>query len=387
MIIDGDGHIVEPPTLWKEHLASDVHDRVYMEYGDDGLAKRLILDEFSVDVSVAGDSYNPGGYRKEERIGRPLEAASPGAWDPRARLAVHDIEHIDAAVLFPSYGLAVPGLSDERVAIATSRAVNDWLAEYCGEAPHELYGVATLPAHHPDAAAAELRRCVEQYGFVAGFVRPAALRDGRTLRHESFEPIWRAADDLDVAITVHNAGWPNELHFLAQQRTSSFMLAHSAAHTLEAMTAFGELYESRMFDRHPRLRVGFMESGCGWSVPWVERLEEHREMMGWTLEPPLDRPATDIFATQCAVGCEGEEVMAPYVVRYFGADVVVWASDYPHLDTSPPFIDDMMNRTDLSTSERDSIMRAGSVRLYQLDEGAIERSVAARQKTPAVTPA
>src|ERR1700730_17062819 len=102
-------------------------------------------------------------------------------------------------------------------------------------------------------------------------------------------------------------------------------------------------------------------------------------MMGWTLDPPLERAATDIFATQCAVGCEGEEVMAPYVLRYFGADVVVWASDYPHLDTSPPFIDDMMNRTDMSADERDSIMRAGSVRLYHLDESVIERSNAKRR--------
>ncbi len=79
--------------------------------------------------------------------------------------------------------------------------------------------------------------------------------------------------------------------------------------------------------------------------------------------------------------------MAPYVLRYFGADVVVWASDYRHLDTSPPFIDDMMKRTDMSTSERDSIMRAGSVRLYQLDEAEIERSVTARRQATAATPA
>jgi hypothetical protein len=110
-------------------------------------------------------------------------------------------------------------------------------------------------------------------------------------------------------------------------------------------------------------------------------------MMGWTLEPPLDRRVNDVFATQCSVGCEGEEVMAPYVLRYFGADVVVWASDYPHLDTSPPFIDDMMNRTDMSDSERDSIMRSGAVRLYQLDEAEIERSVRSRRQTAAATPA
>jgi len=146
------------------------------------------------------------------------------------------------------------------------------------------------------------------------------------------------------------------------------------------MAAFGELFETGVFDRHPSLRVGFMESGCGWSVPWIERLEEHREMVGWMLKPPMERRAQEIFATQCSVGCEGEEVMAPFVVRYFGADVVVWASDYPHLDTSPPFIEDMMERSDMSGDERDSIMRGGSVRLYHLDESVIARSNTRRRQ-------
>jgi len=106
-------------------------------------------------------------------------------------------------------------------------------------------------------------------------------------------------------------------------------------------------------------------------------------MVGWMLKPPLERRAQEIFATQCAVGCEGEEVMAPYVVRYFGADVVVWASDYPHLDTSPPFIEDMMERSDMNGEERDSIMRAGSIRLYLLDESVIERSKTKRRQRAA----
>jgi hypothetical protein len=28
-------------------------------------------------------------------------------------------------------------------------------------------------------------------------------------------------------------------------------------------------------DRHPRLRVGFLESGGGWIVPWLERIDRH----------------------------------------------------------------------------------------------------------------
>jgi hypothetical protein len=67
-------------------------------------------------------------------------------------------------------------------------------------------------------------------------------------------------------------------------------------------------------------------------------------------------------------------------MRSFGAAVVVWASHYPHLDTSPPFIEDMMERSDMTGEERDSIMRAGSVRLYHLDESVIARSNTRRRQ-------
>ena len=68
------------------------------------------------------------------------------------------------------------------------------------------------------------------------------------------------------------------------------------------------------------------------------------------------------------------------VIEAFGIERIMWASDYPHLDTSPPFIEDMMERSDMTAEERDSIMRAGSVRLYQLDESVIERSNAKRRQ-------
>jgi uncharacterized protein len=385
MIIDGDGHFVEPPTLWQDYVPKKLHDRIYMRFDSDGRAERIFLGEFSVDVSKYGDSFTPGGYKPEERIGRHLEEASPGAFDPHYRLGLHDHERIDAAVVYPSLGLAVPGLSDREVAVAASQAINNWAAEYCSAAPRELYAAATLPVHFPEEAAAELKRCVESFGFVSGIVRPAALRDGRSLRHPSFEPLWSMAQDLGVAISIHNAGFDEELEYLGKDRAETFLLRHSVAHGLEAQMAFGELYEARVFEKYPNLRFGFMESGCGWTVAWIEKLDEHREMVGWQLDPPLTRRARDIFSEQCSIGAEGEEMMIGYVQDHFGLDSVVWASDYPHLDSEPPYVGQMEDRTDLTDQQRDGCMHLAAVRLYGLDESAIAAANKERRAAASVS--
>jgi hypothetical protein len=47
-------------------------------------------------------------------------------------------------------------------------------------------------------------------------------------------------------------------------------------------------------DKHPKLRVGFLESGGGWIVPWLERMDRHfddqvsmtpacRHRLGWVV--------------------------------------------------------------------------------------------------------
>jgi predicted TIM-barrel fold metal-dependent hydrolase len=381
MIIDGDGHFVEPPTLWQDYVPDKLHDSIYMRFDADGMAERLFLGEFNVKVSKYGDAFTPGGYKKEERKGRHLEEASPGAWDPQFRLRLHDEEGIDAAVLYPSFGLAVPALSDKDIAVGASQAVNDWAAEYCGAAPNELYAAATLPMHFPEEAAKELRRCVNSFGFVAGIVRASALRDGRSLRHPSFEPIWQAACELGVAISVHNAGFEDELDYVGKDRAETFVLRHSLAHAVEAEIAFGELYESRVFDRFPDLRVGFMESGCGWTVPWIEKLDEHCEMAGWRLNPPLTRRASEVFREQCTVGAEGEESMVGFVQEHFGNDSVIWASDYPHLDSEPPYVEQMRKRTDLSPTQFDGCMQQAALRFYGLDAEAITSATEKRRSS------
>jgi len=52
-----------------------------------------------------------------------------------------------------------------------------------------------------------------------------------------------------------------------------------------------------VFDRYPRLRVAFMEGGCGWIPFWAHRLDEHWEKLRpqW---PELKREPSDVIKSE-----------------------------------------------------------------------------------------
>jgi uncharacterized protein len=146
------------------------------------------------------------------------------------------------------------------------QAVNTWVHdEYTSAAPDEIYVVATLPYQDPERAAKELRRCVEEFGFVAGQVFTSPNAKNQVLGDPAYDVLYATAVDLDVPICVHSGATrnPKEMRQLTGDRPGGFLSQRAAIHTFESMYHFGTMYEGRVFDRHPQLRVGYMESGCG----------------------------------------------------------------------------------------------------------------------------
>jgi uncharacterized protein len=116
-----------------------------------------------------------------------------------------------------------------------------------------------------------------------------------------------------------------------------------------------------------------LERAFGSKVP-ANRLKEAWEAVGWNIDPPIARGAVEVFRDQCIVGCEGEESMVGYVQEFLSEDSVLWASDYPHWDTEPPYTKDMLERTDLTQSQLEAVMAGATVKFYRLDVDAVRRS-------------
>ena len=280
-----------------------------------------------------GTLARPGSTFDDPSSFRDLSDAQPGGSDPVARLADMDAEGIDQAVLYPTIGLYFSAVDDPGAAVRLATAYNDWLAGYCAADPARLFGAAMLPLQDPAAAARELRRAVTELGFVGGFVRPNPCR-GRSLSHHDYEVVWDAAEELDVPVGVHE-GSSVIVPTLASDRPFNPLILHAVSHSFEEMLACAQLIAFGVLERHPGLRVLFLESSGGWAPFWLERLDEQAESFGGFC-PELRLRPSEYFARQCAISFEVDEHTLPALVPFVGADRVVWGSDYPHHDATFP---------------------------------------------------
>jgi predicted TIM-barrel fold metal-dependent hydrolase len=362
-IVDADGHVVEPEAAWAgladEHRVRIVPDGHGYEH--------VIVGDTEILAVPLGNLARPGSRFDDPATFRPLAEAQPGGWDPVARLADMDAEGIDQAVLYPSIGLYTSVLSDATAAVAVARAYNDWLADYCGGAggARRLFGTAMLPLQDPGAAAAELRRAVDSLGSVAGFVRPNPCL-GRSLSDRAYDVVWDAAEELGVPIGVHE-GSSVIVPTLGADRPFNPMILHAVSHSFEEMLACAQLIAFGVLERHPGLRVVFLESSGGWGPFWLERLDEQAETFGGFCPDMKLRPS-EYFARQCAISFEVDERTLPALVPFVGAERIVWGSDYPHHDATFPGAVEAIRATvsPCSTAVQARVLGLNARRLYGL---------------------
>ena len=112
---------------------------------------------------------------------------------------VLDDDDIEGAALFSSLGAAsVCTIQAPEFAVAAARACNThFAADYASD---RLKPMGVLPMRDPQAAAAELRRAAG-LGIIGFEVMPIGLPFG--LGDPFYDPVYRAAEDLDVTICIH----------------------------------------------------------------------------------------------------------------------------------------------------------------------------------------
>jgi len=274
-----------------------------------------------------------------------IEDQASHGFDAPSYLRAMDAQGIDGAVLFPSIGLFVP--FDPRLSpgesAAACRSYNDWVASYCATDARRLAAVGLVPQRDPALAATEARH-VAELGLVGVIVRPNHLYDAY-LDHPSFDVLYDALEETGLVLGVHEAlGVQGPT--IGRDRFTSFAARHACSHPLEQMTAMTALVLGGALERHPDLRVAFLESGSGWMPYWVNRLDNHHEWMEDTELAGLSLTPTEYFQRQCVTCADPEDGLAAWAIERLGADHVMWASDFPHPDALFPgaadrFLDDM----------------------------------------------
>ena len=195
---------------------------------------------------------------------------------------------------------------------------------------------------------------------------PPALRT-RNLDHPDLDPLYAAAADLEMPLGVHGA--PG-LHLpkIGIDRFTNYIQVHCVSFPFDQMSAMTALVSGGVFDRHPRLRVAFLEAGVGWVPYFVDRMHEHWEKRGdWVRNGWRQDPRHYIEAGNVWVSCEPEEAILPAVAATLGPDFIMYASDYPHWDSDwPESTRPLRERRDLAEDVRAKIAGTNARRLYGL---------------------
>src|SRR5881398_1724797 len=367
-VVDADGHILEPLDLWDQYIDPKFRERRPRFVIDDNGKERL-----SVEGKLLG---NPRGIGSLGSVGARQGIVKPGTlkyadgkkggFDPHARIVDMDADGIDAAFLYPSLGLFAGAVADPELAAAMCRAYNRWLADYCRPYPDRLFGVAMLPLHSVELTIQEMHFAREELGMRAGFIRPNPYNN-KMLHHPDYEPFWRAAEELDMAIGIHEGSSLN-MPTVGVDRFEGRGAQHIISHTMEMMLACMSVIWGGVCERHPKIRIAFLESGGGWIAPWLDRMDRHFDDQGFNDSGLKTRPS-ELFRRNCWISFEPVEGSLKVLADYIGPHKILWATDYPHPDGFFPGAPDMVRKQleGASALTKQQVMAEGAQSFYGLN--------------------
>ncbi len=373
-IVDADGHVLEPADTWERYIDPEFRDRaIRIELDSDG-RERLMFDNEPFEFlrgnlgGLGGIDLEPGALGRQEKDFTYAAGSPPGGYDPAARIKVLDEEAIDRVLLYPTIGICWEGnVSDPALATAYCRAYNRWIVDFCSHDPKRLYPIAHISLLDPNGAVTEVQRARKD-GCVGVYLSPdLEARCGRAFVDPVFEPFWSTVQDLDMPVGFHVVvrERPAFSHFSAPG-TPGDGLFFFAFLAIDVMAAFTSMLSSGMFEKYPTLKCSVLEAGGNWISAWLDRMDHKYEVMSSAL--PLSMKPSDYFYRQCLISMDPDEGMTAEVVEHVGADYVIWASDYPHIDASYGVVKAMKRSVaSLPIDAQRKVLGENVVRFYGLD--------------------
>lgn len=221
------------------------------------------------------------------------------------QLQVMNERGIDLVLFSPRASAMGHHVEDPEAGRVWTRLSNDLVQRVCSLFPTRFAPVAQLPqtpGGELGPSIDELRRCVEQLGFVAANMNPdpsGGHWSGRPVTDEYWFPLYETLEELDVPAMIHVSGSCNpNFHALG-------------AHYLNAdTTVFMQLLEGDLFGRFPRLR--FVIPHGGGAVPY--HWGRYKGLAARFDRPPIETHLMgNVFFDTCVYHRPGIELLVKVV--------------------------------------------------------------------------
>jgi predicted TIM-barrel fold metal-dependent hydrolase len=362
-IMDSDMHLREPADLWDKYMEPEFRDQAPKVLSSTARSSAMVL----LDGKIL-QGYQPtyrGGIFDATRIDAEITDARERKFDNISQLQAMDREGLDVAALYPSIGLGIMMREQmsPKLAAAVARAYNNWLYDFCQADPKRLKGVAMLPLHDPAEAVKEARRAVAELGFVGVFARPEPLHN-LPWHSRYFDSLWSVLEELGIPLGFHSAAAAGELPQIGDRFGDNLLLRHVVSHPMENMLAMVDIIGGGVCDRHPKLKVAFLECYCGWVSFLLHRMDNAMEKGRFPTAGKL-KPS-EYFKRQCWISTEHEKEL-PMIISLMGDDRIVFSTDYPHGDSDfPRAVEEFLDMDGVSKDSQKKILWDNCARLYDL---------------------
>ena len=310
-LFSADSHCVITGDQVKKNLAAKYHDA-----WDAGMAKA----EARRAELMAGES-----LELEDFV--DLEAARhPGYFDSTERLKAMDADGVECEVMYSEFDFTSKVYEIGEHWRECASAYNDTLTEFASIDPKRILITYQLPLIDLDYAASEVFR-LAALGARSIQIPNFPSEHGMPDYHDpAYEKLFRAFEETGVVVANHLTLKESLWDVFRRDPTPqkgifTAMPAFAIAETLSWYILTGVL------ERHPKLRVVFVEPGLFW-LPGFVRFLDSRMHAHYDFPGMKELPST-YFRNQMAVTFvhepEGVELR-----HQIGLDNVLWSTDFPH---------------------------------------------------------
>ncbi|XOV85400.1 MAG: amidohydrolase family protein [bacterium] len=366
-IISADGHVCEPPNCYVDFIEPKFRDEAPRVVEQDDGTEAFVVPGMKKPIGLG--FIDGAGFGVKERLERAKkirfadirEAAYSGA----ARVPFMDQDGLAAEIIYASVGMGLCMHKDPAYKDACMQAYNRWLQSMSAEAPDRVFGLAQTAVLSVDTAIEDFRRAREM-GMVGMMMPGDPIHEDYD--HPDYDALWECATDLDLPVCFHiltsRAG---SLHAKSRGHAmNNFLGIIRAVQDIVGLMVLGGVFE-----RHPKLKLVVAESDVGWLPHYMYRMDHaakiHAEdgIIPGLSKLPSEYVGSNVWATF------QDDYTAFQSLHMIDYKQLLWASDFPHTDSTwPGSIDLIAQQTaHLNEEQLQAIMRDNTAQLFSLPAG------------------
>jgi predicted TIM-barrel fold metal-dependent hydrolase len=375
-VISADSHMMEPANLWVERLDAKYKDDAPRVVKSDSKGDFLFVAPGIPSFPVAGgfaagrSGQELKNFLSEAGQDKGYEAARPSGWDPAERLKDQDIDGVHAEVLYTTLGMPLFGLHDTDLQRACFKAYNDWVAEFASYDRKRLHPIGLISLEDIEEGAKELRRAAK-IGLKGAMIWGSPPRE-KPYYLKDYDPFWAAAEELEMPLSLHvitgkRPPKSKEEREKIRSRSPDFTRGYmNLIH--EVQRSLTDIIFGGVMMRFPKIRIVSAENDSGWIAHYMYRMDHAFDKFSAMMSEPLELKPSEYVRRNLWATFQDDPI-GPMLFKFFGEDRFMWASDFPHTDSTWPHSLDVIKKdfAGVPESVTQKIICDNAAELYHID--------------------